>query len=274
LILFDDESIPITAAPMAPQCRVRMLVAYDGSGFRGFAAQGGTTIRTVAGVLAEAVGRVLRHPVHFTCAGRTDAGVHAWGQVLHFDSIRAAADIDLAKLQRAVNKMLAPAVVVRTLGIADDGFHARFSATSRRYRYHVLNRPVPDPFLAATSWQVQHPLDLRSMRAAGDPLIGEHDFSSFCRQPLHGGSVVRRVHDARWFDLGDDLLRFEISARSFCQQMVRAIVGTMVDVGLGKRRAGDVAGILRARDRVAAGDLAPPHGLTLWEVGYASTSTA
>ena len=251
-----------------------MLVAYDGSSFRGFAAQGGTTIRTVAGVLEAAVGRVLRHPVRFTCAGRTDAGVHAWGQVLHFDSPQAPGDIDLAKLQRAVNKMLSPAIVVRSLEVVDDSFHARFSATHRRYRYHVLNRAVPDPFLAATSWQVEHPLDVRSMQAAGDPLIGEHDYSSFCRQPLSGGSMVRRVHEARWFDMGDDLLRFEITARSFCQQMVRAIVGTMVDVGLGKKRAGDVAGILRAKDRVAAGDLAPPHGLTLWEVGYASTSTA
>ena len=247
-----------------PTVRVRLDVAYAGSGFHGFAAQPG--VRTVAGVLVAAMERTLRHTVELVCAGRTDAGVHAWGQVVSFD---ARAGTDLAALQRAVNKTLQPAVVVRSAQLVGSGFDARRSATGRRYRYTVLNRPVPDPFWAATAWHVERPLDLRSLRLACDPLYGEHDFSSFCRRPpCPAGSSVRLVRHAHWADLGDGLLRFEIEASSFCQQMVRALVGTMVDIGVGKRTAGEMASIVAARQRAAAGQLAPPHGLCLWEVSY------
>ena len=135
------------------------------------------------------------------------------------------------------------------------------------YRYSILNRAVPDPFLAETTWHVAHPLDLRAMRLACDPLYGEHDFASFCRR-TEGSSLVRRVRFADWSDLGDGLLRFDIEASSFCQQMVRSLVGTMIEIGLGKRRAGDMAEVLRARDRQMAGEVAPAHGLCLWEVTY------
>lgn len=241
-----------------------MDVAYVGAGFHGFAAQPG--MRTVAGVLVAAIERSLRHTVELVCAGRTDAGVHAWGQVVTFD---ARSDVDLAGLHRALNRALRPHVVIRAAAVVPEDFDARRSATGRRYRYTVLNRPLPDPFWAPTAWHVEPPLDLRSLRLACDPLYGEHDFGSFCRRPpAPGGSSVRKVRDADWIDLGDGLLRFEIEASSFCQQMVRAVVGTMVEIGTGKRRAGEMAGILRARDRSAAGQLAPPHGLCLWEVTY------
>jgi tRNA pseudouridine38-40 synthase len=240
-----------------------MLVAYDGSGFAGFAPNPGVT--TVGATLAAALERVLRQPTTVTCAGRTDAGVHAWGQVVTFDTDVAA--LDLSTLQRSMNAMCAPKIVVRALEIAPDDFDARHSALYRRYRYTVLNRPVPDPFLAATTWHVPAPLDLAGMRLGCDPFIGEHDFASFCRK-APGRSLVRTVHRADWAEMGDGLLRFEIEATSFCQQMVRAIVGTLVEVGQGKKHAGDVAAILRARDRAVAGALAPPHGLSLWEVGY------
>ena len=245
-------------------------MAYDGSGFSGFSAQPGG-VKTVGGSLAEAIQKVLKHPVKFVVAGRTDAGVHAWGNVCHFDSPLTAEQLEeeLPRMQRAVNKMLKPRIVVRDAGVAPEGFDARFSAERRRYRYTVLNRDVPDPFRAATSWLVEPPLDLRSMELACDPLLGEHDFSSFCKKPPDpSGSNVRRLYDARWRDLGDDVLRFEVEASSFCQQMVRALVGTLVDVGLGKTRAGDLSWILRSKDRSAAGQLAPPHGLCLWEVVY------
>jgi tRNA pseudouridine38-40 synthase len=242
-----------------------MLVAYDGSGFAGFAPNPGVT--TVGGTLVDTLERVLRHPVTVTCAGRTDAGVHAWGQVVTFDTELDPDALDLAALQRSVNGLCAPKVVVRALEIAPDDFDARHSASCRRYRYTVLNRAVPDPFLAATTWHVAAPLDLAGMRLGCDPFIGEHDFASFCRK-VPEGSLVRTVHSADWVDVGDGLLRFEIEATSFCQQMVRAIVGTLVEVGLGRKHAGEVAAILRARDRAVAGALAPPQGLTLWEVGY------
>jgi tRNA pseudouridine38-40 synthase len=243
---------------------VRLDLAYNGTGFRGFAAQPG--VKTVGGTLIAAIERSLRHTIELTCAGRTDAGVHAWGQVVTFN---ARADVDLVSLPRSLNKALAPRIVVRSAAVVPPDFDARRSATGRRYRYTLCNRPVPDPFTAGTAWHVAAPLDVRAMQLACDPLYGSHDFSSFCRRPsVAGGSLVRLVRFADWSDLGDGVLCFEIEASSFCQQMVRAMVGTMVDIGRGKRRAGDMTAILRAQRRDAAGTLAPPHGLCLWEVSY------
>jgi tRNA pseudouridine38-40 synthase len=214
---------------------------------------------------------VLGHPVTLTAAGRTDSSVHAWGQVVSLD---ASSGTDLTELQRGVNALCRPAIVVRAAERAPDGFDARFSALWRRYRYTVLNRGVPDPFLAGTTWHVDRPLDLRVMRLACDPLLGEHDFASFCRRPKVGPeheppTLVRRVLDAGWEAVDAHLLRFEITANAFCHQMVRSIVGTLVEVGLGRRSAGSVLATLHAADRSRAGQLAPPHGLCLWEVGYA-----
>ncbi|HUQ63794.1 MAG TPA: tRNA pseudouridine(38-40) synthase TruA [Acidimicrobiales bacterium] len=260
-----------------------MLLAYDGRGFHGMAAQPNQV--TVAGALGAAMEQVIGQAVKLTVAGRTDTGVHAWGQVVSFDLDRA--DVDYESLQRSLNSMLAPAIVVRAVGEAPPQFDARRSALTRRYRYHVLNRETPDPFLGATSWHVPEPLDLRAMTLACDPVIGEHDFSSFCRIPRgpSGGRtegrvpepmMVRRVIDARWSRLAaddsgnGDLVRFEIEANSFCQQMVRALVGLMLAIGDGRRRAGEMAAILRARSRSEAVHLAPPHGLCLWAVTYPS----
>jgi tRNA pseudouridine38-40 synthase len=261
MTLFDDAEV---ASSIEFPVRVRMTVAYDGTGFHGFAAHPG--IKTVGGTLRAAIGKVLGYPVELTCAGRTDKGVHAWGQVVSFDAEEFG--LDLTSLQRSLNRMLGPAIVVRDAEKAHSTFDARRSAVTRRYRYTVLNRPVPDPFLARTAWHVAAALDRRALALSCDPVIGEHDFSSFCRLPDADASLVRRVHDARWVDLGDGLLRFDIEAGAFCHQMVRSLVGTMVDVGRGRKRAGDVAGILRGRDRAAAGQPAPPHGLCLWEVVY------
>ena len=250
--------------------RVRMTIAYDGTGFSGFSEN--LNVRTVGGELKAALATFLRHPVDLIVAGRTDAGVHAWGNVAHFDT---EADVDVVTLQRHLNSMLGPAIVVRSAEIAAPGFNARHDAVARRYRYTVLNRPVPDPFLARTTWHVPQPLDLSLLRLACDPLIGEHDFSSFCRvqKRVPGASLIRLVYDARWVEAGDGLLRFDIDASSFCQQMVRALVGTMVPMGMGKQRPGEMAGILRARDRSAANRVAPARGLCLWEVVYSDSET-
>jgi tRNA pseudouridine38-40 synthase len=252
--------------------RIRLLVAYDGAPFRGFAPNRG--VRTVAGDLAVAIERVVGCEVTLTCAGRTDAGVHAWGQVVTFE---VDAPVDPVRLQQSINGLCAPSIVVREADEAPEGFDARFSASSRVYRYTILNRSTPDPFLHATSWHVAEPLELRSMRAASDPLIGEHDFSSFCRRrevtdPTTGertdATLVRRVLRAEWAEPGDGRLRFEIEASSFCHQMVRSVVGMLVDVGRGRRTAADVTVALAARDRQAAGQIAPPHGLCLWRVHF------
>jgi tRNA pseudouridine38-40 synthase len=274
-------------APGGPgRQRLKLVVAYLGSPFKGFAAQPGQV--TVAGTLSTALEKVLRHPVELTCAGRTDAGVHAWGQVVSFDADAAA---DLARLQRALNKMLNPFVSVREVSWAPPSFDARRSALWRRYRYRVDCAAWPDPLVAATTWHVGQPLDVRGMQAAADVLLGEHDFSSFCHA-VRGrpGPLVRRVLTAEWSPeptpepapgpaLGADVpplaagaapgrLSFEIAANAFCHQMVRSVVGTLVEVGQGRRRAGDMMAVLNAGDRAAAGPIAPPHGLCLVEVGY------
>jgi tRNA pseudouridine38-40 synthase len=252
---------------------VRLTVAYDGSSFRGFAESVG--VPTVMGALRAAVETVVRCPVELTGAGRTDAGVHAWGQVV---SGELPATTDLARLQRSVNAMCAPAVAVRDLEWAPADFSARFSATARTYRYEVWNHPAPNPLLAHRTWHVPRHLDVEAMNDAGSALLGEHDFSSFCRRPKPADghdepSLVRHLRVARWDTTADvdRLLRFEITASSFCHQMVRSIVGTLVDVGLGRRTPASMTAVLAARDRAAAGRIAPPTGLTLWSVDYRGT---
>jgi tRNA pseudouridine38-40 synthase len=274
--LFDD--LPdVGAVADIPTVRVRLLVAYDGAAYHGFAANPG--VPTVGGTLQRTLERVLRHPVQLTVAGRTDRGVHAWGQVVSLDAPEQG--LDLPAMQRSVNKLCGGSIVIREAEVVEPSFDARRSARSRVYRYTILNRPVPDPFLGSTTWWVESPLDLRAMEAGCDPLFGEHDFSSFCRRPKDrvigesgsvdeeaGPSLVRRVIDARWSDRDDGILRFEIEASSFCHQMVRSIVGTLADMGAGRLKPGMMASIVRARDRSAAGQVAPPQGLCLWLVRY------
>ncbi|MGQ0802538.1 MAG: tRNA pseudouridine(38-40) synthase TruA [Actinomycetota bacterium] len=251
-----------TGPPDSP--RAKLVVAYDGTEFRGYAAQ--PDVRTVEGTLSEALEKVLRAPAaNLGCAGRTDAGVHAWGQVVTFD---AAADLDVERVQQALNGMLAPEIVVRSAELADAGFDARRSAQWRTYTYAVVNRPVPDPFLARYAWWVPEPLDLPALRLGADPFVGEHDFASFCRAGPEGSTTMRRVLSSRWVAAENGVLRYEIAATAFCWQMVRSIVGTLLDVGVGKFRPGDLMRIIRTRDRAAAGRIAPPQGLCLWEVGY------
>ncbi len=264
--------------------RLRLDVAYDGSGFRGFAENRG--VATVGGSLRAALETVLRTPVELTCAGRTDAGVHARGQVVTLDvptsSIesltqggRRAGDA-LGALRDSLNGIIGPAVAVGAVTQVGSDFDARFSARSRTYRYTVLNREVSDPFLVDRAWWVDRPLDLPAMVAATAGVVGEHDFSCFCRRPKPASpdaapvSLVRRVLSADWREAPEEpgLLTFTITATAFCHQMVRSITGMVVDVGRGRRRPEDVGAALRSLDRARAGQLAPPHGLVLWEVGY------
>jgi tRNA pseudouridine38-40 synthase len=254
--------------------RLRLDVAYDGTGFHGFAAQHGQ--RTVAGVLVDALSTVVRHPVALTCAGRTDTGVHAQGQVVHVD---VAPGTDLERLVRSVNALVGPEVAVRAAAEVDDGFDARHGAQARTYRYLVHEAGAPDPWWHDRVWTVAGPLDLRSMVAGADALLGEHDFRSFCRRPPDLGPddpIVRRVLDARW-SVADPgvamvawgrLLRFDVTATSFCHQMVRSVVGLLVAVGQGRQRAADVHWALRRGDRAGMPDPAPPGGLTLVRVDY------
>jgi tRNA pseudouridine38-40 synthase len=224
------------------------------------------------------------------CAGRTDAGVHARGQVVHVDlpdPLPAARGRDgdpltAQDVKRAVNRQLAPSVVVREAQPAPAGFDARRAASRRHYRYLVHAAEVPDPLLAPLVWHVPFALDLQSMRAAADPLVGEHDFRSFCRRAPGtdpAEPVNRRVISADWSEVvgapvDGRLLRFDIVATAFCHQMVRSIVGVLVAAGRGRGNAATVMELLAAGSRAQAAEPAPPHGLCLVDVAYADTVTS
>ena len=239
----------------------RLEVSYDGTGFHGFARQ--PQVRTVQGEIEAALSRVLKLSLETTGAGRTDTGVHAVGQVVSFVAIE---ELDLVRLQRSLNGILHPEMVVTSLTTEAAGFDARFSAEWREYRYQIVNGPHPEPLRRTFTWHVSDALDLDAMNAAAQQLIGEHDFASFCRAPASGGTV-RRVLEARWA-ADPPLVVLRIRANAFCHQMVRSMVGFMVEVGRGRRRAEETAAVIAAADRSAAGPMAPPQGLILWEAGY------
>ena len=238
---------------------VKLTIAYDGSGFRGFARQPRT--RTVQGVLEASLKRVLGRVPKLSVAGRTDAGVHASGQVVSFE-----ADEVPERIQRSVNRMLAPEVVVREARRAPGGFDARHSATSREYLYRIRTARWPDPFSARFEWHHPGDLALMPMRSAARELQGEHDFASFCRPP-QDGSTVRRLARLSVRREGD-ITSVRAVADSFLHQMVRSLVGTLVAVGEGRIDPGAMSGILSSRSRSAAGPVAPPDGLTLLRVRY------
>ena len=243
---------------------IRLDLSYDGTSFRGWARQRGDHVRTVQGALEQPLSRVVGERVSLAVAGRTDAGVHASGQVASFE---ASGDVDLVRLRRAVNSMVGPEVVVRRTSFAPDGFHARYSATSRQYRYRIDTGEVPDPFTARFVWHRPGELSVAGMRGAARYLLGEHDFTAFCRSPVPGRPTVRRMQRVAVRRVGE---RVELAfrANAFLHQMVRSLVGTLVAVGEGRLEPGAVPGILASRDRSRAGQLAPAHGLTLEAVTY------
>ncbi len=241
---------------------IRLLLAYDGTDFHGWARQPG--VRTVQGVLEEALGRLLGEPPRLSVAGRTDAGVHALGQVA---SLSAPGGLDPARIQRAVNGLLAPEVVVRSARHAPAGFDARRSATAREYLYRIRTHPVADPFTARFVWHRPGPLGLNAMRAAARSLLGEHDFASFCRAAPTPATTVRTLRRLA-ISVNGDQVEIRAVADAFLHQLVRSLVGTLVDVGEGRLDAGSMHEILDARSRAAAGKVAPPQGLTLIRVVY------
>ena len=244
---------------------VRLTLAYDGTEFRGWARQ--RDQRTVEGVLLGALARVLGAPPALSVAGRTDAGVHARAQVASF---RWPEEVDAARVQRAVNGMLAPEIVITAATAAPDGFDARSSATAREYRYRIALGPWPDPFGARYVWHRPGNPSLTRMRAAAAHLVGEHDFAAFCRRPSNDASTVRRLERLA-VARTDDRLEIVARANAFLHQMVRSLVGTLVAVGDGDLDPSDLPAVLASRDRSRAGPVAPPHGLTLERVVYGKT---
>ena len=243
---------------------IRLDLAYDGTGFRGWATQRDPEIRTVEGVLVAALEELLREPVSLSVAGRTDAGVHARGQVA---SLRTASSRTPDQIREFLNGRLAPEVSINVVREAANGFDARFSASARSYRYRIDTSEVPDPFTGRFTWHRPGELDLMAMRRASAVLLGTHDFTSFCRHPGAGRTTVRDLQRLTIRREGD-LLVVGLRATAFLHQMVRIVVGTLVDVGRRRLTSADVRRILAARDRSQASKAAPARGLTLERVFY------
>ena len=244
--------------------QLKLIVAYEGTAYRGWQAQ--PNGQTVQAALERALATVLREPVRVRGAGRTDAGVHACGQVAAVRVTRVPDD--LARVQRSINALTPDDVAVRELTVVDDDFDPRRQARSRVYEYRLLTGPAPSPFWRRYAWHVPRPLDATVMRAAAAILEGTHDFAAFCAaDPAPVRSTVRRVLVS---DLASEgaLLVYRVEANAFLKHMVRNVVGTLVEVGWGDRPAATMATLLAGRDRAAAGATAPPHGLTLVAVRY------
>ncbi len=262
---------------MSPRVRtLRLVVAYDGADFAGWQRQAGQ--RTVQGELEAVLAAIEGAPVHVAGAGRTDAGVHAAAQVA---SVRLTAAIAPERLVRAFNATLPPDVRVLAADEAADGFHARLHARGKTYRYLVWHAPMALPALRRVAWHVPQRLSATAMAEAGQDFVGEHDFAAFQAQGSAVRSTVRRVTavvvDAAatvpgWCATGDDrgrLVCVEVSGTGFLRHMVRAMAGTLVQVGRGRMRRDDIARALASGRRAAAGPTAPAHGLHLWRVHYA-----
>ncbi len=240
-----------------------MDVSYDGTDFAGWAVQPG--LRTVCGVLTEALSTVLRSPVALTVAGRTDAGVHATGQVAHADLVGS---LDTARLVRRLARLLPPDVRVRAVAAVPDAFDARFSALRRHYRYRVATAPSgAEPLRARDTLSWPFPLDVDAVNAASAGLLGEHDFAAFCRR-REGATTVRELQRLVWGPDGDGVVTAEVSADAFCHSMVRSLVGALLDVGRGRRAVGWPASLLSRGERASEVPVAPAHGLALVGVDY------
>lgn len=246
---------------------VRATVAYDGTDFLGFQWQADG--RTVQGTLEAALRQVARNDVRVTAAGRTDAGVHALGQVIGF---RVEWRHALDDLQRALNAVLPADVVVMDLGLAPEGWHPRFSATRRHYRYTVLNQTLRSPLERRYAHLVGQPLHLDLLQAAAEVLVGVHDFASFGRPMQDGETTVRCILSAGWQQDGNERgsarFIFDVVGNAFLRSMVRALVAAQLQVGSGAWSVERLTAVLSARERALAAPPAPPCGLCLMQVEY------
>ena len=240
----------------------KLVLEYDGTNYHGWQVQ--PNLPTIQSALEAAISRVAQHKVNVTAAGRTDAGVHALGQVAHFTT---TARLTAEEWQRALNGLLPPDIAVQAVEEAPNTFHARFSAKSKLYRYRIFARVQRSALSRSKILHYPYPLDLDAMEVACRALIGTHNFSSFQGSTTDTENPVCTITKLTVDRFGDEVI-FEVEGNRFLKQMVRAIVGTLLEVGRGKLKAGEVAGILAAKDRTKAGPTAPAHGLYLVKVDY------
>ena len=242
---------------------LKLVIEYDGTDYLGWQVQ--PKGPTLQGALEEKLALITGERPRVTASGRTDAGAHALAQVAHF---KTQSRLQVASIQKALNSLLPPDITIKKVEEVEEGFHARKHAKSKIYEYRVLNRDLRSPFLRRFAWHIPQKLDLERMKEATHCLLGEHDFSAFRSVGSPTRTAVRKVLKAEWKRGKDGLLRFEIEATGFLKQMVRAIVGTLVEVGRRKMTAQDFSGILDSKDRRKAGPTAPARGLFLREVKY------
>lgn len=241
---------------------IKLVIGYDGTDFHGFQRQKG--LRTVQGELERTLTTLLGHPVSVKAAGRTDTGVHAEGQVVSFWT---SCPIPVERLPLALNSLLPADIVAKKAVQVSPDFHPRFDATSRVYRYLIDNRPVPSALLRRYAWHIPEPLDVEAMKQAAQFLVGVHDFASFHASGSDLGSTVREMKRVTVVKRGG-VVAITMEANAFLYHMARIVVGTLVEIGLGRRHPEEMRAILEARDRSVAGKTAPPHGLCLVQVKY------
>jgi len=242
---------------------IKLLIEYDGTNYQGWQVQ--PKGPTIQGILEEKIGLLTGQSVQLFGSGRTDSGVHALGQVAHF---KTQSQMDTHTIQRALNSLLPHDIVIQKVEEVDEGFHARKYSKSKIYEYRILNRNLRSAFHRGYVWHIPQKLNLTEMKKATQSLIGEHDFSAFRTVGSPTRTTVRRVIRAEWKRGRDGLIRFEIEANGFLKQMVRSIIGTLVEIGKGRMEAAEIREILNSRDRKEAGPTAPAQGLFLKEVKY------
>jgi tRNA pseudouridine38-40 synthase len=242
---------------------LKIVLSYDGTRYVGWQVQPNGP--SVQAEVERALATLHGEPVRVTAAGRTDAGVHAAGQVASFAVERA---LPLAAYVKGMNALLPEDVAVRAAEVRDGPFDARRDARGKRYRYRIENLPTREPLTRLQAWQVFRPLDVAAMRAAAAPLLGRHDFSAFRATDCEAHHAVRELRRLDVEDAGGGRIEVVAEATAFLKHMVRNLVGTLVEVGLGAREPGSMPGLLAGRDRTLAGRTAPAHGLVLEEVFY------
>ena len=249
--------------------RYKLTLEYDGGPYHGFQAQGG--LPSIQASIERAVDAFCGETVRCFTAGRTDAGVHATGAVAHIDLEK---DWPAATVRNALNALLRPQpIVVLQADIEPAPWHARFSATERRYRYRILNRATPPALEQGKVWHVKKPLNAEAMHAAAQVLVGNHDFTTFRDLACQANSPVKTLDLARVHREGDEV-RLDFASRSFLHRQVRSMAGSIAEVGVGRWTAADLKAALEARDRQACGPVAPADGLYLTRVAYDQPANA
>jgi len=242
---------------------IKLLIEYDGTNYLGWQVQ--PKGPTIQGILEEKLSLLTGEGIRLFGSGRTDSGVHAFGQVAHF---KTQSQMDIRTMQKALNSLLPPDIVIRKVEEVDVEFHARKHSKSKVYEYRILNRDLRSAFHREYAWYISQKLNFTEMKKASHTLIGEHDFSAFRSVGSPTRTTVRKVIRAEWKKGRDGFLRFEIEANGFLKQMVRSIVGTLVEIGKGRMNATEFRKILESKDRRKAGPTAPAQGLFLKEVKY------